>query len=77
LSGLQDFYFENVEENNFNKIYRAKTPVKQNPKFEYRNPKQTRRSKRQSRNPKRACLELSDFLPFEIVSNFGFRISNS
>src|SRR5262249_54859283 len=27
-------------------------------------------------NPKRVCLEISDSDPFEIVSNFGFRVSN-
>jgi hypothetical protein len=36
-----DSYVFNVQQNHFNKVYRAKTPATQNPKFEYRNPKQT------------------------------------
>ena len=52
------------------------TPMKQNPKSEYRNPKQTQRLKSQLRNPKRDCLELSDFRSLDTVSNFGFRISS-
>src|ERR1700739_142716 len=52
------------------------TPARQNPKSEYRNPKQYRKSKFQLRNPKPTVLENCDFFPFEIVSNFGFRVSN-
>jgi len=29
-----------VQQNDFNKVYRAKKPAKENPKSEYRNPKQ-------------------------------------
>jgi hypothetical protein len=49
--------------NSSRKIYRAKTPSKQNPKSEYRNPKQTRRQinlesgKSKTPNLKEACLE--------------------
>jgi len=60
-----DSYLQNVEQNAFKKIYRAKTPPEENPKFEYRKkprgPKQTERLKSQLRNPKRACLEHCNF----------------
>jgi len=77
-----DTYLRNVEQNDSRKIYRAKTPMEQNPKSEYRNPKQTQRQinlksgKSETVNPKEACLELYLFGSFGIVSNFGFRASN-
>jgi len=40
--GMSTFaYFLDVKQSHLKKVYRAKTPAKQNPKFEYRNPKQT------------------------------------
>jgi hypothetical protein len=58
-------YLLNLENNDLKNVSRAKAPVKQNPKSEYRKrprgPKQTETRKAEIQNPKRARLEFSAF----------------
>jgi hypothetical protein len=62
---ILDSYLRNVGQNDCKTIYRAKMPVKQNPKSEYRKkprgPKQIQRRKTQLRNLKRPGLEFCAF----------------
>ena len=80
--GPVDSYLLNLEQNDFKKVSLAKTPVKQNPKSEYRNPKQTgsqinlKSGKSKALNPNEASFEFYYFWLFEFVSDFGFRASS-
>jgi hypothetical protein len=71
-----DSYVLNAEQNHFNKVYRANTRT-----TKIRNSNIEIRNKSKNLNPNYEILnglvlELSDFGPFEIVLNFGFRASN-
>ncbi|MGH7888114.1 MAG: hypothetical protein ACREPG_09625, partial [Candidatus Binatia bacterium] len=75
-------YFLILEQNDFKKVSRAKTPATQNPKFEarkkLRGPKQTRGQislklgKSKTPNLNQVCFEFCVFQSFEFVSDFGF-----
>src|SRR3990170_7289434 len=68
----------NVQQNHFNKVYRAKAPPGQNPKSEYRNPKQTETLKSKVRIPeiRNALVWNFGLLVLVIWICFEFRNSN-